>query len=243
MSQVEINHPCPETSEERTLAEERSTKFLQPVIFHLPSWCWCWWQDKPSKAFPAPFLCKILVEAETHTAKKGRRERERLLWEKARRLVVLHLLVHVLSSAGLEKGRSFDLKHNYFITTHIQTALMTEMKLFGRWKLPEIFSRGSRINSPRRCSCIFYAGKKGQQKIYITELVGKYLQLSRQKTYNDSHYASSQALLRVDIQRQKQRQRDKERQRKTEKKGEERRGKKWNISFYFIHFIFILNKC
>ena len=27
-----------------------------------------------SKTFPAPFLCMILVEAETHTGEKGRRE-------------------------------------------------------------------------------------------------------------------------------------------------------------------------
>lgn len=78
----------------------------------------CWWQDKPSKTFPAPFFCMILVEAETHTGKK---KGETLLWEKARKLVMRHLIVQVLSSAGLEKGRSFDLKHNYFITTHIQT--------------------------------------------------------------------------------------------------------------------------
>ena len=120
MSQVEINHPCPETSEERTLAEERSTKFLQPVIFHLPRPKNADGKTNQAKPSLLPSSAKSWWR-QKHTQQKKEGERERLLWETARRLLVLHLLVQVLSSAGLEKGRSFDLKHNYFITTHIQT--------------------------------------------------------------------------------------------------------------------------
>ena len=155
----------------------------------------CWWQDKPSKTFPAPFLCMILVEAETHTGEKGRRETVVGEGEETGRVPPARAGSE-LSRSG--EGKKFWLKTQLFYYYTHPDIPMIETKLSGRWKWPEIFSRGSSITSPRGCSCIFYAGKKGLQKIYITELVGKYLQLSRQKTYSDSHYAFSQALLRVD---------------------------------------------
>lgn len=136
----------------------------------------CWWQDKPSKAFPAPFLCKILVEAETHTAKKGRRERETVVGEgeEAGRAPPPRAGSE-LSRFG--EGKKLWLKTQLFYYYTHPDIPMTETKLFGRWIWPEIFSRGSRITNPRGCICIFYAGKKRLPKICITELVGKYLQL------------------------------------------------------------------
>lgn len=193
-----------------------------------------WWQDTPSKIFPAPFVCMILVEAETHTAKKGRRET--VVGEgKEAGCAQPPCAGSELSRSG--EGKKLWLKTQLFYYYTHPDIPMIETKLSGRWKWPEIFSRGSRITSPRECSCIFYAGKKGLQKIYITEFIVKYLQLSRQKTYSDSHYAFSQALLRVDIQRQKQRLRDKERQRK---KRKEKRGEGRNGIFLFILYILFL---
>ena len=56
-----------------------------------------------------------------NTDSKKRKERKRIQWEKERKLVMSHLLVQVpdYSRPPLGKGRSFDLKQNYFIITHI----------------------------------------------------------------------------------------------------------------------------
>lgn len=69
------------------------------------------------KSSPCPFVCMILVEAETHTAKR----KERDCCGEGRKLVVRNLLVQVLELSRSGEGKKLWLKHNYFITTHIQT--------------------------------------------------------------------------------------------------------------------------
>ena len=139
---------CQETSWERSLTEERSTKILQPIIFHLPSP-----KNADSKTNQVkPFL--LPSSAWSWWSQKHRQQEEE--GKKENTVGEGEEAGHVpppRAGSGLQQtspgeGKKLWLKTKlFYYYTHLDIP-MIEMRLFGRLKWPEIFCRGSRITSP-----------------------------------------------------------------------------------------------